>query len=94
MNFMGQPCAKLNMDQPIYEDAAAHYSFLIAILSPLLFFAPYSHLTEFEKVWVDQKLSVINWKPLVSRLADEWKEFILYSAVMCGSYFATTEPTS
>jgi hypothetical protein len=82
MNFAGQPCAKLNRDQPIYEGTTTRRSLLVAFLSPLLFFAPDVHLTALEGVWIDEMISHVPWKALASKPKDEWKEFILYSSVM------------
>jgi hypothetical protein len=85
MNFAGQPCAKLSRDQAIYEGAATRRSLLIAVLSPLLFFAPDVHLTALEKVWIDEMINQAPWKVLTSKLKDEWTEFVLYSTVLRGS---------
>lgn len=51
---------------------------LIALLSPLLFFAPDVHLKGLEKIWVDWILNNSVWGSFIDKLTHEWQEFILY----------------
>jgi hypothetical protein len=83
LNFAGQPCARVNRDQAIYEvNEDKGRSALITIISPMLFFAPDVHLQALEKVWIDELINQVPWKSLTKKLTDEWSEFVLYSTVL------------
>jgi hypothetical protein len=82
LNFAGQPCAKLNRDQAIYNGPTGRRSSLITSISPLLFFAPDVYLSQLEKVWIDEMINQVPWKALTSKLSDEWRELVLYSTVL------------
>lgn len=77
MNFAGQPAARLNRQQAVY-DTKQHRSLLITIFSPALFFAPDVHLQKLESVFVDEMVNQVPWKAFISQLQEEWREFILY----------------
>lgn len=77
INFAGQPSARLNRNWTIYETSSRR-SGLITTLSPLLFFAPDVHLDKLENVFVDKTINKVHWKTFISKLQDEWREFILY----------------
>lgn len=48
-------------------------------LSSILFvFAPEAHLRDVEKLFVDGALVMYLWKRHISKLQDEWIEFVLY----------------
>jgi hypothetical protein len=83
VNFAGQPCARLNCDQRIYKKPQHIRSALIIVLSPLLFFSPEPYLAMLHGVWVDDRISPGVWRNLTPKLVDEWKDFILYSTVLC-----------
>ena len=80
MNFAGQPAARLNRDQAVY-DIEIHRSILITILSPLLFFAPDVNLQKLECVFLDEMVNQVPWKAFLGQLQEDWKEFILYVRV-------------
>ncbi|KAH8995331.1 hypothetical protein EDB92DRAFT_196297 [Lactarius akahatsu] len=58
---------------------------LVRILSPPLFFFPYIHLRELEKVLTDVEAY---WKGFMQKLVSEWTEFVLYSTVMLAANVA------
>jgi hypothetical protein len=53
-------------------------TWLIKILSPILFAAPEVHLKSLEKMWIDKTIKAVPWKAFVGKLEREWAEFILY----------------
>lgn len=77
MNFAGQPAARLNRQQAVY-DTTPQRSLLITIFSPALFFAPDVHLRKLELVFVDDMVNQVPWKAFINQLQEEWREFILY----------------
>ncbi|KAI0067089.1 hypothetical protein BV25DRAFT_1820257 [Artomyces pyxidatus] len=80
--FHGQKAARLDQGRSLHGDVSHPRSLLIALLSPLLFYAPEIHLKEIEKLWADQIIVAMAWKRFITRLQSEWQEFILYSTVM------------
>lgn len=90
MNFSGQPAARLNRDQAIY-DTTEHRSMLITFFSPMLFFAPDVNLKKLESVFIDEMVNQVPWKAFLSQLQEDWKEFILYvraplSSLTCSAH--------
>ena len=77
MNFAGQPAARLNHDQVVY-DTLIQRALSITIFSPLVFFAADVHLRELETILVDGRANPVHWKVYVNRLQSEWGEYILY----------------
>lgn len=88
MNFAGQPCARLNRGQAIY-DVKTKKSLLITILSPALFFAPDVHLKKLESVFLDDMVNQVPWKAFIQQLQEEWREFIVYVSNLRLSYSNT-----
>jgi hypothetical protein len=82
MNFVGQPCAKLDRRQPIYEEPRNRRSALITIISPLLFFAPDVNLKALEKVWIDRMICQVPWKAWTAQLIEEWRDFVGISTIL------------
>jgi len=77
-NFHGEPCAHFLQDQSLYHNAVKKHSYLMILLSPVLFFAPNIHLQDLETIRVDGMVHSVAWRQLMSKLSTEWQEFILY----------------
>ncbi|KAI0064305.1 hypothetical protein BV25DRAFT_1990055 [Artomyces pyxidatus] len=80
--FHGQNAARLQQDTNVYGDVEHPRSILIAIWSPVLFFAPEVHLKEIEQLWEDRIIVTTLWRNLVEKLQSEWQDFILLATVM------------
>lgn len=78
LNFHGQTHARLNRDQSVYNPTPPRRTPLIRILGPLFWNAPLVHLRGLEKIWIDGIIAIIPWSSFISRLQDEWREFVLY----------------
>jgi hypothetical protein len=76
-HFHGLPCARLDRDQSVYDDSLGRRSYLITILSPILFHAPDVHLYSLEKAYVDKIIYRRVWQEVVQKLNKEWEEFTL-----------------
>jgi len=81
LDFHGQINARLKRNEAIYHKQS-HRSFLIIVLSPLLFLAPQRYLTELEETWIDEHILEPVWKSLMTKILDEWSDIILWSTVM------------
>ncbi|KAK0449708.1 uncharacterized protein EV420DRAFT_760800 [Desarmillaria tabescens] len=86
-NFHGQPGARLEREKSVYGRKPKRTP-LVALLSPLLFFAPDIHLTSLEKIWGDGLVSKVSWTIFIEKLNTEWQEFILYSTVLLNANVA------
>ncbi|KAF8496545.1 hypothetical protein F5888DRAFT_1907347 [Russula emetica] len=82
--FHGQRHARLLRNQTVYDEPklSSESSRLIRFLSPLLFFAPEVHLREMKELWADEIVLEIVWKKFMTKLHDDWSDFVLWSTVM------------
>lgn len=80
MHFHGEPNARLECDKSVYKNHAADIqrTWLITILSPVLFFAPDVHVRSIQKIWVDGIINKAIFGSFVEKLTTEWQEFILF----------------
>ncbi|KAI0044956.1 hypothetical protein FA95DRAFT_186460 [Auriscalpium vulgare] len=78
----GQPHARLDAGHSVYGERPKGRSWLITLLSPLLFYAPEVHLADIEKLWTDEIIVAVDWKKFIDKLLGEWREFILYATVI------------
>ncbi|KAH9026187.1 hypothetical protein EDB85DRAFT_1979905 [Lactarius pseudohatsudake] len=81
VHFHGQNSARLERNKTVYYSYEKR-TFLITLLSPVLFLAPEGHLRELKDVWVDEVIIQENWTNLISGLLKEWEQLILSSTVM------------
>lgn len=56
-------------------------SWLIKLLSPILFSAPDAHLRSLEKMWIDGVMHRSSWEPFITKLNTEWQDIILVVSV-------------
>ncbi|KAK0203577.1 hypothetical protein DFS33DRAFT_1487877 [Desarmillaria ectypa] len=82
-----EPGAQLEPEKSAYRRKSKHTP-LIALLSPLLFFALDTHLTSLEKVWCDGLLSNERWHVLITKLNIEWQDFLLNATVLLNANVA------
>ncbi len=76
--FHGQHSARLERHKTVYIKPDRERTWLITLLSPLLFLAPEVHLRELEKLWTDEVIIETVWKTFMSKLLEEWGELILW----------------
>lgn len=87
INFYGQRGARLTNDQTIYG-VQPHRTYLIKSLSILFFYAPELHLRGLEAVYTDFVLCQHRWAQFITRLQNDWTEFILYGTVLLNANVA------
>ncbi|KAH6905511.1 hypothetical protein BKA70DRAFT_1564806 [Coprinopsis sp. MPI-PUGE-AT-0042] len=76
------------LPRPIGAWSDQKRTWLIKLLSPLLFSAPDAHLSSLHKMWVDGIMHGPVWAKAIKRLNDEWQEFILYATVLLNANVA------
>lgn len=77
INYHGQEAARLSRYQSVHGEPSwqdQKRSWLMSILSPILFYAPDEHLCNLGKVWVDRIVAKQPWVKLISKLTTEWAE--------------------
>lgn len=94
-NFHGLPCARLDQEQSVYKDPnESKSSYFVKLISPVLFFAPAVYLESLRTAYVDRRVLMRVWQPLIQKLNSEWQEFILvvrFSFAYCYSYLTTEQ---
>ncbi|KAG1750422.1 uncharacterized protein EDB91DRAFT_1046022, partial [Suillus paluster] len=84
-NFCGLPCARLDADKSVYNEATSFdplTSSLSLALDAMLFWAPRAHLNDLRRVWVDKCLNSPRWKDYNTKIMAEWTGISIYSTVM------------
>ncbi|KAL4068857.1 hypothetical protein V8B97DRAFT_2104749 [Scleroderma yunnanense] len=84
LSFHGQPEARLDTDQSIYESAEyrARTSILLRIVDYFLFGTPSTYSEEIKRVWVDELVNLPRWRAFITTMATDWAGFTIYSTVM------------
>lgn len=84
-NFYGFQGARLSVDQSVRGTQDEGRSWLLTILSFILFNAPGTHLERLERLWIDETIKGRLWKSFQSKLEKDWEGFVLYvrSIVSC-----------
>ena len=76
--FHGQRFARLDRFESIHGPAIRPRSWLMSLSSIVFLFAPEAHLLDIEKFYVDNSVARHVWKRHITKLQDEWIEFVLY----------------
>ncbi|KAJ7768482.1 hypothetical protein B0H16DRAFT_1519936 [Mycena metata] len=80
-HFYGEKYARLNNDDSVYGDVPRR-SYLIKLLSPLLFNIPRHHLRAFEAINTDYLINYSSWQKLITTLRLEWYDLVLYGTLI------------
>jgi hypothetical protein len=85
LNFCGQPFARLNADQSVYNPGNG--SRWIPTISSwcsniFLFGGPHAYMSELRKIWVDHTISSVHWKEFNERLSSQWTSLALYATII------------
>ncbi|KAG5636730.1 hypothetical protein H0H81_007059 [Sphagnurus paluster] len=82
LNFYGQYGARIDRYQSIYAFEKHRRSWLIQILSFLLFAAPNVHLNAIEELWVDQLARKAPCVDFFAKLINQWGEHIVHASIL------------
>ncbi|KAF7361085.1 hypothetical protein MSAN_01139600 [Mycena sanguinolenta] len=77
----GEPGARLTVHQSVHATVQKRTMF-IGLLSPLLFYAPDSHLLGLHAMNIDGLIKHLGWAQFVKGLISEWQESIINAAVV------------
>ncbi|KAJ7025545.1 hypothetical protein C8F04DRAFT_1127919 [Mycena alexandri] len=80
-HFHGEKSARLNNEDSVYGDIPSR-SYLIRLISPILFNAPLHYLRAFEVVNTDQLINYSSWHKLITALRSEWYDLVLYGTLI------------
>ncbi|KAI5120496.1 hypothetical protein M0805_000081 [Coniferiporia weirii] len=81
-NFHGYHGARLGVGQSVRGNVYKPRSWLIKVLSPVLFYAPETHLATLEHLYIDDTIKIVRWKPFQKKLQDDWTSFVLTSTIL------------
>ncbi|KAG1764717.1 hypothetical protein EDD22DRAFT_801268 [Suillus occidentalis] len=86
INFCGQPGARLDSNQRLYDSYGENKSkpILIRILNVALFNSPRIYSESIEGVLVDDSLVIPMWKNFIDQITSKWNSVLLFSTVMLG----------
>ena len=75
--FHGLTSARLLKHKTVYANPGLARTYLITLLSPMLFLAPEGYLRELEEKWVDEVIIEEDWRNFIIGLLKEWEQLIL-----------------
>ncbi|KAG2066957.1 hypothetical protein BDR04DRAFT_1159614 [Suillus decipiens] len=84
LNFHGQPCARLSVDQTV-RDWSYKPSIYMTVFAPLLCMVPVSHLRSLHTSFVDDLASTSEWKIFITRLNGQLQNLNLLGTVLLGA---------
>ncbi|KAJ7731009.1 hypothetical protein DFH07DRAFT_968958 [Mycena maculata] len=87
-NFHGLPWARLNHDQSVFKKEEHTESYFARVIALALFFTPAVYLHSLKKAYVDRRVMMRVWKPLIHKLNTEWTDFILIGTVILNANVA------
>ncbi|OJA11385.1 hypothetical protein AZE42_10280 [Rhizopogon vesiculosus] len=83
VNFCGQPCARLEADQSLYENPESRRkNSILRVMNLILFGSPDAYSKAIHGIWVDQTIVQPRWKNFIDRLNSEWNGYTIFSTVM------------
>ncbi|KAL4268934.1 WW domain-containing protein [Pleurotus pulmonarius] len=87
-NFWGEYGARLHREQSVHHPEGRPRTWLITLLSPILFNAPDIHLRGLHLIFIDEVAAAQPWRAFIKKLNDEWQDFIINSAVLLAANVA------
>ncbi|KAH7886921.1 hypothetical protein F5I97DRAFT_1829428 [Phlebopus sp. FC_14] len=84
LNFHGQPCARLSVDQTVHGWRYRPSTAMI-ILAPLLCMAPIAHVRSLHMSFVDDIASTVEWNTFITKLNGQLQNLNLLGTVLLGA---------
>ncbi|KAF7340445.1 hypothetical protein MVEN_01964700 [Mycena venus] len=82
-HFHGEHAARLDRLNSVYGRTPNHdSSWIISLLSPLLFNAPKEHFRNLRAIFTDDIISQLSWKRLMEKVLAEWQDMVLYASLI------------
>ncbi|KAJ7783234.1 hypothetical protein B0H16DRAFT_1496050 [Mycena metata] len=90
VNFYGQEAARLCRNKSVHGKALMqdNHSWLMKILSWLLFNAPQVQLIGFDRIWVDEIAAREPWIRQIEKLTSEWAEHTTFATILLNANVA------
>ncbi|KAK7435516.1 hypothetical protein VKT23_019638 [Stygiomarasmius scandens] len=87
--FHGQPAVRLDFDKSVHETPdVPMQSWLLKLLSPLMFSTPDIYYNALDRIWVDRMIHQASWDRFINGMKDEWQELILFGTVLLNANVA------
>jgi hypothetical protein len=88
LNFHGQYGARLFVKQSIHSrKKETSRTYLLKILSPILFSAPNVHLTAMTEIWADKLILKPRWNEFFTKMNEEWQGHTVYVVFLLAYLF-------
>ncbi|KAF8842900.1 hypothetical protein BDN67DRAFT_1009364 [Paxillus ammoniavirescens] len=84
LNFHGQPCARLSVDQTVHGWRYRPSKAMI-LLAPLLCMAPIAHVRSLHMSFVDDIASTVEWNTFITKLNGQLQNLNLLGTVLLGA---------
>ncbi|KIJ61590.1 hypothetical protein HYDPIDRAFT_31195 [Hydnomerulius pinastri MD-312] len=84
LNFHGQPCARLSVDQTVHGWRYRPSKAMI-VLAPLLCMAPIAHVRSLHMSFVDDIASTVEWNTFITKLNGQLQNLNLLGTVLLGA---------
>ncbi|KAL4071835.1 hypothetical protein J3A83DRAFT_4093017, partial [Scleroderma citrinum] len=83
-NFHGQPEARLDANQSVYESSEhrTRKSIILRIVDFLFFNMPSAYPVEINRIWVDGLVNMPRWRAFITTTTTKWANWTLCSTVM------------
>ncbi|KAG6910247.1 hypothetical protein DXG01_012057 [Tephrocybe rancida] len=99
VNYHGQYGARLNHSQSIYKREKPKRTWLIRLLSPLLFSAPNIHLKSLEGLWTDRVTLKLRCTNFFVKMNTQWGEHLVHASILLNANvgflsIASNDPSS
>ncbi|KAG6809935.1 hypothetical protein H0H92_014017 [Tricholoma furcatifolium] len=88
LNYYGQYGARLNYTQSVHGNEKRKRTWLIRLLSPLLFVAPNVHLKALDELWVDEIAIRVRCLNFFVKLTTQWGEHIVHASILLNANVA------
>ncbi|PPR00765.1 hypothetical protein CVT24_000790 [Panaeolus cyanescens] len=86
LNLYGERNARLERNQSIHPEPQRSY--IMKLFSPLFLYGPEVHLRKLQQMSVDSLVHTPNWRNLLEKITEEWKEFTLFATVVLNANVA------
>jgi hypothetical protein len=74
LHYAGMDIARLQRGQSVFSNAVPEPTYLIRVLSPLLFFAPDTHYKTLNDLYVDTMINHVLWNKFIEIAKEDWRD--------------------
>jgi hypothetical protein len=92
VNFCGQPGARLDVDQSLYEKSDAHSkNILFHVMNIILLGTLDAQSKAFRKILVDESIVDQQWEQYMDKLNSDWNGYTIFVSYFCFILFTAND---